>query len=362
MARTYLSWSISLALAVVICPTVRADDPTPGSGSAKSAARQQHPPGQPAHLIGLTCTVYSLSNFGDDAHLGKWIADTIPQVVQPETWNMNCGHGVLSYYAPAKILVIHQTPMVHSQVEAFLKNVKQALPPARESTVAKTGRNAGPDPMLVPAHYLVPHVTKTADVTGLPKSGYPVPNPVQQPKHLFHLILRYEGEGIVDAEMVQMLKGLVGDSGASAAEGDKSAPAKPDLAKPTSLNQLFNFIIRYEGDGIIDANVAELFKAYIKENAPKEDKSSGATFPMAIYAPSGPVYAPSGSGVAPKGSVNSEPGTTLPGTLPGVNNSFPTISSNTNQPIQPQPGGPTIRSVSTPPVASEPAPKMPPAH
>src|SRR5262249_50653316 len=35
---------------------------------------------------------------------------------------------------------------------------------------------------------------------------YLVPNPARSPKHLFHFIIRYEGEGIVDSNVVEAIK------------------------------------------------------------------------------------------------------------------------------------------------------------
>jgi hypothetical protein len=34
----------------------------------------------------LTCKVYSLTELGDDPSLGAWVAETIPEVIQPDSW------------------------------------------------------------------------------------------------------------------------------------------------------------------------------------------------------------------------------------------------------------------------------------
>src|SRR5690348_6564748 len=48
-----------------------------------------------------TCVIYSLAELGEGSDLGKWIAETIPEVIEPGTWK---GQGVLRYYAPKNIL------------------------------------------------------------------------------------------------------------------------------------------------------------------------------------------------------------------------------------------------------------------
>src|SRR2546423_442944 len=62
-----------------------------------------------------SCKIYSLADLGNDPELCKWIVETIPQVIQPESWQRTDGGGklpsiknekanTLSYYAPAKVL------------------------------------------------------------------------------------------------------------------------------------------------------------------------------------------------------------------------------------------------------------------
>src|SRR5262245_423627 len=67
-----------------------------------------------------TCKVTSLADLGDAA-LADWVAKTIPSVVAPGTWNGTAGQAPISYYAPARILVVHHTAAVHTEVEAFIK-------------------------------------------------------------------------------------------------------------------------------------------------------------------------------------------------------------------------------------------------
>jgi hypothetical protein len=90
-------------------------------------------------------------------------------------------------------------------------------------------------------------------------SGYLLPTATKPPKHLFHLIIRYEGDGVINQNVVDVCKscGLV----SAAQEETKKGTDKPAAAKPAS-SSLFHFIVRYEGDGIIDKNVVDVFKAY----------------------------------------------------------------------------------------------------
>jgi hypothetical protein len=148
------------------------------------------------------CTIYALAELGEDSDLGKWIAETIPEVIEPGTWK---GQGVLRYYAPKNILVVYHTPAVQSKVDGFLKNVKKSLPSVKagKTTAART---AAPRQTVVPAGYGVPAALETSTPAPEPRLGYAVPAPVRAPKHLFHFIIRYEGEGIIDDNVVKFLK------------------------------------------------------------------------------------------------------------------------------------------------------------
>src|SRR5262245_42235224 len=93
----------------------------------------------------MTCKIYSLADFAGDPDMCKWIADTIPQMIQPGTWSRADGTGspagaptsgpakmhTLSYYAPAKVMVIHHSHGVHAQIDEFLQNLKKAVPHQR---------------------------------------------------------------------------------------------------------------------------------------------------------------------------------------------------------------------------------------
>jgi hypothetical protein len=212
--------------------------------------------------------IYDLSNLGDDAEFCTWVATTIPAVIQPESWISMGGTGNISYFPPTKVLVVYHTPAVHAQVDAFVHNMKKTLPPAKGSAATQNGATT---PNMIQAQYAVPKVIQTGEAS--PNNSYVIPAPAKQPKHLFHFIIRYEGDGAT--ETTDPVKGKAEDTANSSLEqaqvalakalqtGDPSplsAFVKPGLAKS---KQLFHCIIRYEGEGIVDSNVVELFKSYL---------------------------------------------------------------------------------------------------
>src|SRR6516164_5898923 len=95
--------------------------------SAQTSKSEEHKAASGSFAAGLTIsgsgdsqertyTIYSLAELGEDADLGKWIAETIPDVIEPGTWK---GQGVLRYYAPKNILVVYHTPAVQAKVDGF---------------------------------------------------------------------------------------------------------------------------------------------------------------------------------------------------------------------------------------------------
>ncbi|MCI0683352.1 MAG: hypothetical protein L0Y71_14710 [Gemmataceae bacterium] len=267
---------------------------------------------------GMSCVVYSLRDFGDDPDLGAWIAQTIPGLIQRSSWTQEGGSGAMSYYPPAKMLVVYQTPAVHAQVDMFLKNVKKSLPitkTAATKTAASMTKNTMPicrDSGVVPAtHLSVPESRRVIDSAPAAKGTYPIPAPMQQPKHLFHFIIRYEGDGVIDANVSTLAKALLGAGGVAVEETDET---KPEPAKTQSLSQLFNIILRYEGEGIIDANVAELIKAI-------QSQSSSSCVPAARvteFAAPAPLSSPPQIQSAPVQNVPATPSTAPRGSVPAA--------------------------------------------
>ena len=330
-----MAFAVTLTLAV----TAAADEPKI-ENAFRRAAIQEKPATVAADAKGLICTIYSLTDLGGDPSLGQWITETIPEVVAPKSWQHVGGEGRLSYHGPARILVVYQSAAVHTQIDAFLNNIKKAVPQGKQPPAPKMGRMATGDDSVVPTQFTITDLNKQTDTAANKSSAYPVPAPLQQPKHLFHVVIRYEGDGIADANVVDLVKSFTGDDSAKEDKGDKSEPAKS-----SKLNQLFNFIIRYEGDGIVDSNVVELFKAYL-ETVGKEEKSC----PVPVVPPYGPPNAP----VCPlSGPPTLAPGVVLP-TVPGLPacNTSPLPTSGNPAPLP----GPNLV-----PQAAPAAPTTPPA-
>jgi hypothetical protein len=164
------------------------------------------------------CVIYSLSDLGDDPDLAKWVAKTIPEVIE-----MGEDHDfkpAYNYYAPKKILVIRDTPEVQAKVAAFLKDLKKSLTDGREKAAAHAPERKQ---AVVPAEYREPAVTRAVDPAQEPGLSYPVPAPARPPKHLFHFIIRYEGEGIIDENVVKWWKIQYGPK----EEKDSTTPCSP---------------------------------------------------------------------------------------------------------------------------------------
>jgi hypothetical protein len=312
MFRSRTGWTIlaSLAAAAILPNAAQSQTPVPLAPTILTPV--------PFKASASITKVYSLAGFGSDAQLGPWIAETATEIIQPATWKINGGGGVIRYSASSRILAVSNSPAVHNEFETFLQNVKRALPGAKDSGVTQ-------------AQLTVPNLQPVPTTSSKNQSpNYAVPAPLQQPKHLFHFIIRYEGEGVVDENVVEFLKNSTRSSspatpsltipegtiippvvpapapeslppplGSSAAKQNRNdavgadsalqpsiipaaarefetikvlpiREAPPDNAKPeapaekkiSALRQLFNFIVRYEGDGIIDANIVELMRTY----------------------------------------------------------------------------------------------------
>jgi hypothetical protein len=271
---------LSVALVATHLRAARPDEPKPAPPAGAKAES--------------TCVIYPLSDLGHDASLAKWVAETIPNMIQPGSWSQAGGTGKISYHAPSKVLVVYHTAAVHAQVEAFLKDLRRATPPAAAKPATGDGK-------VISAHYTdAGSSAKPLDAAAQKTMAYPVPPPLQQPKHLFHLIIRYEGDGIVDANVASVVKDIVTASKEGAADKPNADPAKGS----SPLSHLLHFIVRYEGEGIIDANVAALLKDLygagaaqprwcVPECAPAPP--SGTTAPPAapsLSCPSAPQPAP----------------------------------------------------------------------
>jgi hypothetical protein len=228
------SVSITLVLALAIMQSAIAQDP-----------RQIDPllsPSSTRDSADRSYKIYSLDDYGSDPGLCEWIAQTIPDVIAVGTWK---GPGVIRYYAPKNILVVCHTPAVQAQVDAFLKDVKKSLPKTPQATAAAAKyQPSGSE--VVPTVYYKAELPKKPQGKRAQESNlsYPVPAQSKAPKHLFHFIIRYEGEGIVDDNIVKAMKDYYraenqanrpakGASDPSAPPGPStdSAPPKPPVSE-----------------------------------------------------------------------------------------------------------------------------------
>ena len=155
-----------------------------------------------------TCKIYQLSHLGDDPSLGKWISETIPAVIEPGTWNRaeTLGKCTLTYYAPGKILVVSHTSAVQEKVAAFLKDVKSSLPKEQQKAGSKLRNKLSNEQSVIPAKFTVCNPVQPVEPVTASACPYPVPAPVSRPKHLFHFIIRYEGDGIIDDSVAGVMK------------------------------------------------------------------------------------------------------------------------------------------------------------
>jgi hypothetical protein len=240
----------------------------------------------------VTCRFYQIGELANQPNVGPWIASTIPQVIQPGSWN-----SVVCYNEELKVIVVSHTPAVHAQVEEFLRNMRKAVPqgqPTPSTLTMPVVKNQS----VVPAGYTQLNRTPEPAQASKP-SNYPIPAPLQQPKHLFHLVIRYEGEGAVDAAVSDLVKTLNSekDKAEEKEKSDKSDKDEPNKSKTEpdkapQLSQLLHFIIRYEGDGIIDSNVVEMVKAYVKAagGGETQDRSAAPSYAAPGSPPPPPPY------------------------------------------------------------------------
>jgi hypothetical protein len=363
MSGSRLAWlalvSVALLVSLDCCVLAQAPSRDPQLADEILTARQERPA---VNANDSTCVVHQLGVLGDDPKLCKWIVDTLPEMIQPGTWSQRTESGAarrrISYYAPGKVIVVCHTPAVQTEVKAFLTEMQKSV--ARPGTVAQVRGTGTPDVQVLPAQLTEVGTGRTSEPAAGTRGAYPIPTPEKQPKHLFHLIIRYEGDGIDGAA----LAGLMNQIGATDAgkEADKSAP---DAAKSAALGQLLHFIVRYEGEGIIDSNVAALLKDIYGANAnsgccraPSAPPCELALPPM--YTGSGPVQGnapnlaspntgpvgspaasptngtPSSAPPLPSGAPDQAPRNTAPSTTPAVS---PTINNG-----PPPPSGPPVQA------------------
>lgn len=231
---------LSLSLTITIIPPVKSQSPSsttyykPPVGTVMP---QEDEPTKSASTSSMCCRVYALGELCDDSNMCKWISETVPQVIEPGTWGQGeTGKPVLTYYALGKTIVVYHTPDTQKKVEAFLGNLKKAMPMPKEGQPVPTGKLPGKNQGVVPAQYSTPSVIQTGDSTPLP-ANYPVPAQAKPPKHLFHFIIRYEGDGIIDSNVVDFMKVQMGQkwNNTPVTGYDPSGPVGPACCPSTTV-------------------------------------------------------------------------------------------------------------------------------
>lgn len=156
----------------------------------------------PREQPNTTCAVYSLADLGEDPSVGLWAADTLLKLMDTGTWKgEGAGRWLLNYHPQSRLLVVHHTPAVQAKVEAFLRDMRKA----HSGTTARNG--AGTETQVIQAGATAPAVIRQVDGAAPAPPSYIVPKPAQQPRHLLHFIIRYEGEGISDGGLLDDVRG-----------------------------------------------------------------------------------------------------------------------------------------------------------
>ena len=202
MTRLRMRGSTSLALVLILAGTPAGRSQGQSSNGWEPSVASSPGTAVASDSVARSYKVYSLDELESDPGFGEWIAQTIPEVIATGTWK---GPGVIRYYAPKNILVVCHTAAVQAKVDGFLKDVKKTLADAK-STNAMTSKRSAPGPEVVQTAYPVPNLLKVSSPTPEPKLSYPVPAQAKTPKHLFHFIIRYEGDGIIDDSVVRVMK------------------------------------------------------------------------------------------------------------------------------------------------------------
>lgn len=179
---------------------------------------------EPKRAADEPCVIYSLTDMGFDSLLGVWIAETIPEMIEPSSWKNQGGMGAIRYYAQKNILIVKQSHAIQKKVDGFLKDLKASMPTA---SAANSAGKKTPHASVIPADHREPALLRTSNLTS-ESSGYPVAAPVKAPKHLFHFIIRYEGEGIIDDSVVKAMKAY------TQAEKKASEAAAPAYTAPVT--------------------------------------------------------------------------------------------------------------------------------
>jgi hypothetical protein len=289
-------------------------------GSAHAEGRKAKP------SAAQTCAVYSLAAAGD-ADYCKWVADTIPQVIDPETWSDKAAKGgtpVITYNAARRVLVVRHTAAVQAKVAAFIKDAEKAGKAGGEEASSERGAVGGgalgaaigalaAGPRRAGAGVLIGAGAgaKAGASAGASEEGKKrqeaaaargmsidevirmtesrtddtlIINQIRTSGSVFVLssddIVRLQTAGVSPRVITEMQATAARRPAVYKAEKRKAAPGMgqaSDYPVPPPGKQprhLIHFIIRYEGDGFIDANVVKFARA-LAEQAAKSAQGGG---------------------------------------------------------------------------------------
>ena len=214
-------------------------------------------------------SVYPLWKMGYDLELSKWIAETIPEVVEPSTWQSVGGCGVARYNSANGILVVRHSKEVHAKVENFLKDVKQSMPAVTAGAMT-TGQRT-PGDCVIPAAHQTPSPLRTSSTSQDECPSLP-PTAKKSPKHLLHMTIHYEGEGIIDDNVLKYLTSEMGGKPSYGAPACEVAPPPPNVQGSTGV-----CLSKASQGTALPAQAVEVAPApmKVKEEAKEEPKDTG---------------------------------------------------------------------------------------
>lgn len=240
-----VGWFIlAFALAVSAVPDSAAAGKKKAKAAKENKTEENFNVGVVNSTTPMTHKVYPLAELGMSDDLAEWVVKSLPEMVRPGTWKSE-GRS-LTYYAPGRMLVICHEAEVQEEVAMLLAEMGRAAPsvkgkPAMPGRLAMPAMAAVPGMALMPAQYVTPAPSRLAEPRAA-ETEAAKSKPADGPRHLFHIIL--EGLDVGSGESVK----------------------------------LKNFTLRYEGEGIIDSNIVDLLK-HLNKAGTLNGISPGLTLP-----------------------------------------------------------------------------------
>jgi hypothetical protein len=144
----------------------------------------------------VSTRVHALAEVGDDPEVGPWLAKTIPEILDPESWKAANGRSI-RYFAAKRVLIVSHEPAIQKRVEELIRDLGKT-----STASAKTG----PTSPIRQAQQLEPtSPSPGANATPTDRHSFELKIdaveaalPLGSVK-LKNLTFRYEGAGIVGA-------------------------------------------------------------------------------------------------------------------------------------------------------------------